>query len=290
MTKNVNWFAALKSLWVGGFIVGMYALFCLLLRSYQTRLMYFPSPELAQTPVEFNLPYEEVTIPVRGKAGGERLHGWWMPARGKERGTILYLHGNGSNISGNLGQAQRLHELGFSVFLFDYRGYGKSVGGFPSEKQLYQDADLAWTYLTQQRRIPPQRITLFGHSLGGAIAIYLGSKHPDMAGMIIQSSFTSMRGMVDANGNYWMLPIDWLLTERYPSIERVRSLQVPVLYIHGTSDSVIPHSMSEALYAATPKDKFLALVPNADHDDVATIGGDRYDQILEKFFKTASIP
>lgn len=275
-------------MWKLGLVLGIvvaivYLAACLLLLLRQTRLMYFPSATIVATPAQFGLPHEEVWIPVRQT--GERLYAWWLPAEKPERGVILHFHGNGGNVSSNLGTAARLHQLGFSVLMVDYRGYGFSKGSFPTETQLYDDANSAWSYLTQTRGIPAQRIILFGHSLGGAIAIYLASQHPNAAGLIVESSFTSMRRMVDQMGQYWMFPIDWLLTQRFPSIERVRSLQMPVLYIHGTNDTLIPASMSRQLFEASPEPKQLYLVAGADHNNMSEVGGAAYLQTVDQFMR-----
>lgn len=265
-------------------VITAYLAACVFLLTQQRRLMFFPSSTLVTNPEQaYNLRYEEVWIPVQT----EKVHAWWIPAAQPERGVVLHFHGNGSNISGNLSQAVRFHQLGYSVLMVDYRGYGRSTGEFPSEASVYQDAEASWAYLTQQRRISPDRIVLFGHSLGGAVAIYLAQQQPQAAGLIVQSSFTSMRAMVDAVGQYRIFPVDWLLNQKFASLDRVSSLQMPVLYIHGTQDALLPHQMSEALYAATPEPKRLHLVENAEHNDVAEVGGAAYLQVLRQFFDQA---
>lgn len=288
--QKVSGFISTKVMLLGAIAILLYAAACLVLRTYQTRLIFFPTAVLTQTPATFNLPYEDVVIPIGIGMRHQHLHGWWLPAHRSDRGTILFFHGNGGNISSNLGQAERFHRLGFSVLLIDYRGYGKSEGNFPSESQVDEDAEIAWNYLTQQRQIPPRRITLFGHSLGGAIAINLALRHPDLAGLIVQSSFTSMQAMVEIQQHYRIFPTALLLTQQFPSLERVRHLQVPVLYIHGTADGLLPHRMSQALYAATLGRKQLHLVAGANHNNVSQVGGDRYLQVLENFFNAAPIP
>jgi predicted alpha/beta-fold hydrolase len=149
-----------------------YAGLCTFLYFYQTRLIFKPDRTLTQMPEQLQLTYEEIWLPVNGD---DQLHGWWLPAtsarpvsvRPSDERVLLYLHGNGENIGGNLEHAHRYQQMGFSVFLFDYRGYGLSEGPFPSERRVYEDAATAWAYLTEVRRIPAQSIWLFGHSLGG---------------------------------------------------------------------------------------------------------------------------
>ncbi|NJO43729.1 MAG: alpha/beta hydrolase [Cyanobacteria bacterium CRU_2_1] len=264
----------------------LYLSACGFLYFRQTRMLFLPSTEIEVTPTDFDLAYEEVWLPV---AKGERMHGWWIPANGSETGTLLYLHGNGINIGANVEHANRYHQLGFSVLLMDYRGYGRSEGEFPNEVRVYQDARRMWEYLTQERQIPADRIFVYGHSLGGAIAIELMQTYPDAAGLIVESSFTSVRNAVERTTSFGIFPIDLLLTQRFESIDKVASLQLPVLFIHGTSDSRIPSDMSELLYAATPEPKQLYLVPGADHNNVAEIAGSEYFRVVGQFIQQATI-
>ena len=192
-------------------------------------------------------------------------------------GVVLYLHGNGSNVGANVEHANRFHRLGLSVFLIDYRGYGKSQGDFPSESQVYEDAQLAWDYLVKQRGIHPSQIYIYGHSLGGAVAIDLAVRHPEAAGLIVEGSFTSVRAMVDYQKPLFsMFPIDLLLTQRFDSISKVDRLQMPVLFIHGTADTVVPPQMSKKLFDAAPEPKQLYIVPDGGHNNSAQIGGAEY--------------
>lgn len=192
-------------------------------------------------------------------------------------GVVLYLHGNGSNVGANVEHANRFHRLGLSVFLIDYRGYGNSQGDFPSESQVYEDAQLAWDYLVKQRGIHPSQIYIYGHSLGGAVAIDLAVRHPEAAGLIVEGSFTSVRAMVDFQKPLFsMFPIDVLLTQRFDSLSKVDRLQMPVLFIHGSADSVVPTQMSKKLFDAAPEPKQLYIVPDGGHNNSAQIGGAQY--------------
>ncbi|WP_333393792.1 alpha/beta fold hydrolase [Microcoleus sp. N9_A1] len=217
----------------------------------------------------------------KGGLGGVPVHP--LNKRGLG-GVVLYLHGNASNVGGNVEHAYRFHRLGLSVFVMDYRGYGKSQGDFPSESQVYEDAQLAWDYLVKQRGINPNQIYIYGHSLGGAIAIDLAVRHPEAAGLIVEGSFTSTRAMVNfQKGLFWMFPIDVLLTQRFDSLSKVDRLQMPVLFIHGTADNVVPVEMTKKLFEAAPEPKQLYIVPDGGHTNVAHIGGAEYLQILSRF-------
>jgi fermentation-respiration switch protein FrsA (DUF1100 family) len=287
----------------------LYGAACALLYCIQNRFIFVPSAQINTTPAQFGLTFEEVWLPMQ-PAG--RLHGWWIPKlqTGRSRKpslqltpvvaqtqslaigqpvtsmqALLYLHGNGENIGANAAHASRLHQLGLSVFLFDYRGYGKSEGSFPSEQAVYADADRALRYLTQNQQIPLEKIVLYGHSLGGAIAIDLARRNPTVGGLIVESSFTSAREM--AIRNWWtaIFPVDLLLTQRFQSIDKVAALRMPTLFIHGKADDLIPFQMSDRLFQATQARKQLWLVPGADHTNVAEISGKRYLATVGQFLR-----
>jgi uncharacterized protein len=251
----------------------VYLVICVLLYFLQTRRLFFPDPQVTETPKTYGLQYEEVNLPV---ADSGNLNGWWIPAAKLDAPVILYFHGNGANIGANAEQAHRLRELGFSVFLFDYRGYGKSSEPFPAEQRLYEDAEQAWNYLVKTRHVEPKKLLIYGHSLGGAIAIETASHHPEVAGLIVESSFTSMLDMTQRVPWTAYFPTNLLLTQRFDSFSKVPSLKMPVLFIHGQVDRTIPYEMSEKNYAVAPQPKQLLLIPNGDHDNDAIMGGKLY--------------
>ncbi len=271
---------ALHRIWKVSLIgVTVHILVCLLLRFGQTRLIFHPSAQVSETPAVAGLAYENVELPM--PVG--QIHGWWIPSATISSSVLLYLHGNGSNLGDLIDRAWHWHQIDLSLLLIDYRGYGHSQGNFPREASVYEDAEAAWRYLTRVRRIAPAQIIIYGQSLGGAVAIDLASKHPDAAAVIVESSFTSMRAMVMRWWLNYLLPVDWLLTEQFDSLSKIRSLKVPILLIHGTADRLIPASMSQTLYAAAPEPKQLVLIPNANHDTVAQYGGKRYWQSVQEF-------
>lgn len=260
---------------------------CILLFVLQTRFIFQPTASIQKTPDTFNIAYEEVWLPVKTRYGKiEKLHGWWIPGKSppSHKKVLLYLHGNGLNIGANINQSYRFRQLGFSVLLIDYRGYGRSQGSFPNESQVYEDAETAYNYLVKQRQLSPNQILLYGHSMGGAVAIDLAIKHPEAAGLIVQSSFTSMADMVDNNALMRIFPVRLLLTQRFNSIAKVASLRMPVLFVHGTADPFIPAIMSKKLYAASPEPKQLLLVSNAKHNNGdAFFNNDEYRQTIVDF-------
>jgi len=245
----------------------IYAIVCFVLFLIQARFIFFPTHTIYKTPADVGLPAEEVWIPIKNWLGkSERIHAWWVQGNNPSLGTVLYFHGNGGTLGG-IDQMDRIHELGFSVLVISYRGYGKSEGGFPSESQVYADAEAAWNYLTQNRKIPAKQITIYGYSIGGAVAIDLAAKHPEARALIAQSTFTSMKDMAARNSYFRVFPLEIILTQRFNSIEKVKSLKMPAFYIHGDADELVPPAMSKALYDATPTTKQLLFIPGAKHND-----------------------
>lgn len=272
-------------------LTSAYGALCVGLYFYQTKLIFKPTSLLLQTPTDHQLDYEDVWIDLSGQASSQAssdqtLHGWWLPGLAgplSDRSlTLLYLHGNSENIGSNLGLAHRYQSMGFNVLLVDYRGYGLSSGPFPNEQRVYEDAIAAHHYLTKTRQIPAQNLWLFGHSLGGAIAIDLATQRP-AAGLIVQGSFSSMLQIGQMNGDYDWFPVNWILTQRFDSLAKVPQLQLPVLYIHGLEDDVTPAMMSEQLHAVSPSPKHLWLVPKAGHNDVSETAGSEYITTIETF-------
>ncbi|MBW4539096.1 MAG: lysophospholipase [Myxacorys chilensis ATA2-1-KO14] len=263
-----------------------YGLICVALYFQQQRLIFIPFHDLEHTPKLYQLKYEDVWIPISTSDGKvERLHGWWIPAQKPGAPVMLYLHHNAVNIGANVSQALQFHKLGYSIFLFDYRGFGQSEGKFPTESQVYEDAQAAWNYLTQMRKVPSTQIIIYGHSVGGAIAIDLAAKHPEAAALIVQSSFTSMRDMTKRLGLYWLFPVELLLGQKFESQEKMKSIKMPVLIIQGTKDLQIPTEMGKSLYAAAASNsKQLLIIPDGGHDNHMA---KEYTQVVQQFVEQA---
>lgn len=259
-----------------------YLAICMSLLKWQNRLIFSPSSTIQVTPTQLGLSYEEIWLRV---SETEHLNGWWISSPFPKRGVLLYLHGNGDNIGGNITHAQLFQQLGWDVFLIDYRGYGRSKGKFPSEARVYHDAQIAWDYLREQKGIQPQDIFIYGHSLGGAIAIELAVRNPQAAGLIVESSFTSIRNMVNFRSIYRIFPIELILHQRFDSLSKIESLQMPLLLIHGIEDRIVPARMSQTLYDAATVPKKLLLVPYANHNNVASVSGEEYLQTWLDFYQ-----
>jgi fermentation-respiration switch protein FrsA (DUF1100 family) len=256
------------------------------LRLWQNRLIFKPSSYIQKTPNALDLPYQDVYINL---PKNESIHGWWIPSPYGSKKVVLHCHGNGFNVSYNLGQARIFYELGYSVFLFDYRGYGLSQGKFPTEKQVYEDVQIAWNYLVKTRKIKPENITVYGHSLGGAIALNLAYHYPQMNSLIIESSFTSMGEMAEYIGYSKIFPMNLILTHKFDSINKIKNINIPILFIHGELDQTVPSWMSEKLYETANEPRELFLVTEADHNNVATVSGMEYLDIIQYFVKLLTI-
>jgi pimeloyl-ACP methyl ester carboxylesterase len=256
---------------------------CGLLLLGQRRLIFLPTPMLITTPQEFALAYEDVWITV-DSATKAQLHGWWLP--GDPQGlplTVLYLHGNAGNISSHMDRVVRLRSLGLSVLIIDYRGYGLSSGPFPTETRMYADAVAALNFLQEQKSIPTSQILIYGHSIGGAVGIDLASQFPQAAGLIVESSFTSMGDMAAITGYNRWFPVRLLLTQRFDSLQKVPELDLPTFYLHGLEDEAIPPTMSQQLYAVTNAPKDLWLVPNADHNNIPAETSLEFERRITQF-------
>ena len=212
---------------------------------------------------------EEVWIPVG--AAGERLHGWWLASPGAEH-TILYFHGARVNLSGSVYRLRAFRNAGFNVLAVDYRGFGKSSPGVPSEESAYEDADAAWQWL--EARVPDcRRRILYGHSLGAPVAAELALRGADAAVLVLESAFTSLGEMTV------LAP---LLTQRLDLLGKLDRLALPVLIVHGAEDDVVPPEMAQRLYAAARGPKRLLMVEGAGHRWVAFRAGHAlYDALRE---------
>ena len=167
-------------------LLGAYGALCLLLLVFQGRLIYFPARGVGTDPSLYGMTFAEVEVTA---ADGVRLHGWWLPAAEAE-GVVLFSHGNAGNIEGRIGSARAFLEMGLSVLLYDYRGYGRSAGR-PSEEGLYLDAEAFHDHLVQEEGFDPTRLLLYGESLGSAVSVELARRRP-VAGLILLSSLLAV--------------------------------------------------------------------------------------------------
>jgi alpha-beta hydrolase superfamily lysophospholipase len=253
----------------------------------QRELIFRPVKDYSGSPADYGLAFEDLwlSVPKAEGGGAERVHGWWIPAADPAAPSVLYLHGARWSLGGNLFRIERWHRMGFNVLAIDYRGFGRSDGDLPSEAQSYADATAAWEEL--KRRAPdPARRFVYGHSLGGAVAIDLATRSAEPSGLIVESSFTSIRDMADTT-KYGYLPVGLILTQRFDSIAKVPKLGVPVMFVHGTGDRWVPPAMSERLHAAAPEPKRLLLVEGGGHSNVSRVAFDAYRAAVLEFVASA---
>jgi len=260
-----------------------YALVCLVAFLFQSRLVYFPSRARGRTPSDVGLDFRDVTFAT---AGGRALHGWMVPVAGAAY-TLLYCHGNAGNIHDRLESIRQFAGLGLSVFIFDYAGYGQSRGR-PGENATYEDAAAAWEYLTGEERIAPDRVVLFGRSLGGAVAIDLATRLGRApAGLIVESCFTSLPEL-GARVYPW-LPVRFLCKYRYNNWRKILDVDVPKLFVHSLDDHVVPYGMGKRLYnhASRPK-QFLRI--RGSHNDGFLASDEKYSEGIKAFVTTLDQP
>jgi hypothetical protein len=246
----------------------------LLVYFLQDRLLYFPFKDMQVTPAALHLPFYEVYLQT---SDSEKITAWWLPAR-NERAVVLFCHGNGGNISHRLDSIDIFSRLGLSVLIFDYRGYGTSTGR-PSEEGTYRDGEAAWRYLVEVQKKQPEKIILFGESLGGAVAAELAARHR-AGGLIILASFTSIPEL--AATLYPFLPVKLLSKFNYATIDKIGGITAPKLIIHSPDDEIIPFALGRALYekAAEPK-QFLQI--HGGHNEGFLVSGNLYVDGLKDF-------
>jgi fermentation-respiration switch protein FrsA (DUF1100 family) len=259
---------------IGIIVIIVYSVFLIVMYFKQDSLLYFPDKEIWQTPKDVGLGYEEIYFKAKD---GITISGWYIPAE-NEKGIILFCHGNAGNISHRLDSIKIFNSLNLSVLIFDYRGYGKSEGK-PYEIGTYLDAEAAWDYLVNFKEKSPDRIILFGRSLGAAIAAEIAlRKNP--AGLIIESSFTSVPDI--GTKFYPWIPVKLISRFKYSTIDKIGLIRCPKLIIHSHEDEIIPFEHAKSIYerAFPPKD-FLEI--KGGHNEGFLISGNTYTEGLKRF-------
>jgi uncharacterized protein len=264
-------------------VVMIYLGLLVLLRLSESRMIYFPGTQrhLLAPPAWLNLPTERVEIPTDD---GITLVSWVIPAGSDSNGLwLLVCHGN----AGNLSEFDRpvhyagLRQLGLNLLAFDYRGYGES-GGTPSENGLYRDAQAAYRYLREKRGVPSDRIVVFGHSLGSAVAVDLVSRVP-AAGLILDGALTSV---IDRGQElYPYMPVRWIAKSKFNSLEKVAEIRIPKLFLHAVGDEVVPLAHGRRLFEAAPPPKtFMEL--QGGHGDAFDVDSANYFGSIARFLAT----
>lgn len=262
----------------------IYVALLILLRVNESRLLYFPGHQrsLIAPPARLNLATERVEIATEDAL---TLVSWVMRARDSNGLWLLICHGN----AGNLSEFDRpihyagLQRLGLNLLAFDYRGYGES-GGRPTEEGLYRDAQAAYRYLTERLDVPADRVLVFGHSLGSAVAVDLVSRMP-AAGLILEGALTSV---IERGAElYPYIPVRWIASSRFSSIEKISTVMIPKLFLHALGDEVIPLAHGRRLYEAAPSPKTLVELEGG-HGDAFDVDSANYFGSIARFL--ASLP
>jgi len=265
------------------FLAASYGLVLVTVYLMQGRMLYLssaPGRTLTMTPADARMDYEDVSIET---ADGVTLHGWFIPGRSPR--VLLFFHGNAGNISHRLDSIRQFRNLELSVFIIDYRGYGKS-GGRTTESGLYRDADAAWRYLTETRGVHPNNVVIFGRSLGASVAARLATQQDPLA-LIVESSFTSVPDI--AQELYPWLPARWLSRLSHATHDYVQEVHCPVLVIHSRDDEIIPYHHGQAIFAAAPEPRTL-LTLRGSHNDAFLWDESSYIEGLWAFLTRASSP
>ncbi len=243
--------------------------------------LFFPDKTIMETPADYGLEYEDVFFEA---SDGVRLHGWFVP--GESDVTLLWFHGNAGNIGNRARNIALLHErVGVKIFIFDYRGYGRSEGGV-TERGTYLDAEAALAYLRSREDVNADRFALFGRSLGAAVAVEIAARHQFHA-VILETPFTSIADM--AKRLYPVLsaifPVGAVVKSKYDALSRIKDVHAPLLVLHGDADDIVPLDIGRRLYDAANEPKRFYTIEGAGHNDTYLVGGEPYFEELRRFIE-----
>jgi len=264
-------------------VAACYGLLVVVVYFMQGRMLYLsgvPGRTLTMTPTNVGMDYQDVSIET---TDGVTLHGWFITGRSSQ--VLLFFHGNAGNISHRLDSIRLFQDLGLSVLIIDYRGYGQSEGR-TTERGIYRDADAAWRYLIEDRGIVASDIVIFGRSLGASVASRLAAQQQPLA-LIVESSFTSVPDI--AQHLYPWLPARWLSRLSHATRDYVRDVRCPVLVVHSRDDEIIPFHHGEAIYASANEPRTL-LALRGTHNDAFLRDERTYIEGVRTFLTGLSAP
>ena len=261
------------------YVVGVLIVVCFLhlyFRYFEWKNIYYPTRKISITPESIGLKFENIFFETDDHV---KLNGWYVPCEGA-RATLLFCHGNAGNISDRLDSIDIFHDIGLNVFIFDYRGYGKSRG-LSTERGTYLDAMAAYNWLISKKKSDDDKIVIFGRSLGGSIAIDLASKI-NKGLLISESAFTSI---IDIGKElYPFLPIKYCASTKYDSIQKIKNVKIPKLIMHSEDDEIIPLSHGEKLFKAAISPKQFYKM-HGGHNDGFIVMGKEYRDTIRNFIK-----
>lgn len=250
--------------------LALYGLFALYIFFQADNMIFLPRPASYQDNEDI------LKIPV---SEDTKISATYLPNPDADL-LLLYMHGNAEDLGDIRPLLERLHTWGFSVFAYDYQGYGTSDGS-PSERNAYQEAEAVYRYLTQQLQIPPEQIVPYGRSVGGGPATHLAARRP-VGGLILASTFTSVFRVV--------VPFPLLPFDKFPNLHNLQQVRSPVLIMHGKADRTIPLPHGQALYDAAPDPKLFLWVDGADHNDFTWVAGKQHPETLLAFQALVTAP
>ncbi|MFH1691045.1 MAG: alpha/beta hydrolase [Candidatus Omnitrophota bacterium] len=261
------------------FIVVFFIIVIGYVRHLEFSSLYYPAKQIAATPQSIGLDYQDLTFET---GDHEKINAWFIPVD-KTAPVVYFLHGNAGNIGDRLSKISFFHSLGISVFVIDYRGYGKSTGR-PSERGIYADALAGYRYLIDILKVPDDRIILYGESLGGAVAIDLAAQVP-IGGLVVEGSFTCAADM--AKKIYPFLPV-FLVASKYDSYAKVAQIKAPKLFIHSSQDEIVPFVLGRKLFdrAVAPKEFFQA---QGGHNDCFFVQSEQIKMSIVKFLEKCGL-
>jgi uncharacterized protein len=267
-------------------LVAIAAVAVVALTMLEPRLIFHPSRGHEASPEDLGLTFEELLL---SSSDGVTVHGYhFVPAAGEQaRAHLLYSHGNAGNVSTAFYLAQQLVERGFGVLMYDYRGYGHSSDVFPTETGVYADGEAALAALVE-RAGGPERVVLYGHSLGGGVSYELAARHPEVAGIVTDAAFTSVPDMV--RHMPLLAPFASLVRTRMDNLRRIAQVRMPKLIFHGTADETVPFSMAEELRDRARPPVELVAIAGAGHNDAYLQDRELYFGTLSRFVDRCAPP
>lgn len=280
-TRWLRWFCAAAAL------LPLALLGCATLDEKQRQWVFQPSKQSWRGAAAAAAGMHEVWIEFDSLASSTpvRLHGLWLAQPRRDAPLLLYLHGARWDVSSSAPRMRRMHELGFAVLGIDYRGFGRSTDVLPSETMAYEDARAAWQWLAREH--PGAARYVFGHSLGGAIAVALAAEVDDEAGVLVEGAFTSVPEVVGSFDWGW-LPLGPFITQRFDAASRVERIGSPLLVVHGSGDRLIAPELGRKLYQRARAPKRFVLVDGGSHHDAGRVGQAQYRAALAELFGLAA--
>ena len=231
---------------------------------------------LRQGDVAYALPVTSAGAEVQ-----QQIQMWWLPHANPNAPTLLYLHGTFRNLYQNIQKINALREAGFAVLAVDYRGWGDSTPVVPSEASIYVDANLAWAELVKRQANPNRRV-IYGHSMGGGVAVELAHTKragTDYGALVLESTFTRWPDVGAANGALGTV-LSWFSSQRFASIDKIASVDAPILMLHGTADTTVPIALGRRLFAAAPKGAQIIEIEGGSHSNIQREAPVAYQQAM----------